>query len=57
MVSLLNTVKGNFIALSFRSRIAVAGVGEYQIEITNIVDTKTFKERPVVPSLLNMANV
>lgn len=56
-VSLVNTVKGKFVALNYKTKIAVAGVGEYQIEITNVVNTKTFKERPIVPSLMNMANV
>ena len=33
------------------------GLGEYQIEVTNVVDTRTFKERQIVPSLMSMANM
>ena len=56
-LSLLNPVQGNFIALKYKTSIAVEGMGEYFIEITNLVNTKTFKERPIIPSLMNMANV
>ena len=52
----MNTVRGNFIALKYKTKIAVEGKGEYMIEITNVVDTKTFKERPIIPSLMNVAN-
>lgn len=52
----MNTVKGNFIALKYKTSVAVEGMGEYQIEIVNVVNTRTFKERQVVPSLMNMAN-
>ena len=55
-LSLMNTVKGNFIALKYKTSVAVEGMGEYQIEIVNVVNTRTFKERQVVPSLMNMAN-
>lgn len=55
-LGLMNTIKGNFIALKFRTNIEVEGVGEYQIEITNVVNTKTFEKRHIVPSLMNMAN-
>lgn len=52
----MNTIKGNFIALKYKTNIEVEGVGEYQIEITNIINTKTFEKRHIVPSLMNMAN-
>ena len=54
---MLSTVKGNFIALKYKTRIAVEGVGEYEIEVKNVIDTKTFKERHIVPSLMNVANI
>ena len=54
---MLNTVQGNYIALKYKTRVAVEGMGEWQIEVTNVVNTKTFKERQVIPSLMNMANV
>lgn len=54
---MLNTVQGNYIALKYKTKVAVEGVGEWQIEVTNVVNTKTFKERQVIPSLMNMANV
>lgn len=56
-LGMLDTVRGNFIALRYKTKIEVEGVGEYQIEITNVVNTKTFKERQIVPSLMNMANI
>ncbi len=52
----MNTVSGNYIALKYKTSVAVEGLGEYQIEIVNVVNTKTFKERQVIPSLMNMAN-
>ncbi len=55
-LSLMNTVSGNYIALKYKTSVAVEGLGEYQIEIVNVVNTKTFKERQVIPSLMNMAN-
>ena len=54
-VGLLNTVKGNFIALQYKTRIVDESLGVYDIEVTNYVDTNTFKERKVVPSLMSMA--
>ena len=33
------------------------GRGEFEVEITNVVNTNTFKERQILPSLMNMANV
>jgi len=50
-------VKGNFIALKYKTKIAVEGQGEFELEITNVVNTATFKERQILPSLMNMANV
>lgn len=54
-VGLLNTVKGNFIALKYKTQIIDENRGVYDIEVTNYVDTRTFRERQVVPSLLSMA--
>ena len=55
-MGLLNTVKGNFIALQYKTRIVDESLGVYDIEVTNYVDTNTFKERTkVVPSLMSMA--
>ena len=54
-VGLLNTVKGNFIALQYKTRIVDESLGVYDIEVTNYVDTKTFKEKKAVPSLMSMA--
>ena len=54
---MLNTVQGNFIALKYKTKVVVEGGGEYEITVTNVVNTKTFKERQVIPSLLNVANV
>ena len=47
----------NYMELRYRTKIFVEGHGEYQIEVTNVVNTKTFKERQIIPSLLNMANI
>ena len=47
----------HYIALRYKTRIEVEGQGEYEIEVTNLVDTRTFKERQIVPSLMNMANI
>jgi len=44
-------------AIRYKTRIEVDGVGEFEIEVTNVVNTRTFKERQLVPSLMNMANV
>ena len=52
----MNTVKGNFIALKYKTSVAVEGMGEYTIEIRSVVNTRTFKERQVIPSLMNVAN-
>ena len=54
-VGLLNTVRGNFIALQYKTRIVDESLGVYDIEVTNYVDTKTFKEKKAVPSLISMA--
>ena len=43
--------------LNYRTKVLVDGVGEYQIEVTNVVDKKNFEERPIVPTILNTANV
>lgn len=55
--SLFNTVRQNFIALKYKTKIEVDGLGEYQIEITNVVNTGTLIEKPLIPSLLNVANL
>jgi hypothetical protein len=34
----------------------VEGLGAYEIEVTNVIDTRTFKERQILPSLLDAAN-
>ena len=47
---------GHYIALKYKTKINVEGQGEYEIEVTSVVNTKTFKERPIVPSLLNFAS-
>ena len=54
-MGLLNTVRGNFIALQYKTRIVDESLGVYDIEVTNYVDTKTFKEKKAVPSLISMA--
>lgn len=43
-------------ALKYKTKIYVEGKGEYQIEVTNVVNTRSFKERQIIPSLFNMAN-
>lgn len=45
------------IALRYKTKVSVEGVGEYEIEITNVVNTKTLKEKSFVPSMLSLANV
>lgn len=55
-LGLLDRVRGHFFALKYRTTIEVEGVGEYQIEVTNLVNTRTFGERHIVPSLLSMAS-
>ena len=47
----------HFIALKYKTTIEVQGTGEYQIEVTNVVNTRTFKERQIIPSLMNMATL
>ena len=44
-------------AFKYKTKFEVEGQGELQIEVTNYVNTKTFKERQTIPSLLNMANM
>ena len=44
-LALFNTVKGNFVAFKYKTKFEVEGQGELQIEVTNYVNTKTFKER------------
>ena len=51
------SLKNKFIALRYKTKVNVEGVGEYQIEITNVVNTKTLKEKSYVPSLMSLANV
>ena len=52
----MNTIRSNFVTLKFKTQVVIEGHGEYQIEIANVVNTKTFKERQIIPSLMNMAN-
>lgn len=47
----------HFIAIKYKTKIEVEGLGQYEIEVTNVVNTRTFKERQLVPSLMNMANI
>ena len=37
------TMLRNYMQLKYRTKIFVEGHGEYQIEVTNFVNTKTFK--------------
>ena len=47
---------GNYIALKYKTKIEVEGQGTYEIAVTNVVNTKTLREKPsIVPSLLNVA--
>jgi len=48
---------GHYIALKYKTKIEVEGQGQYEIEVTNVVNTRTFKEKPIVPSLLNVATI
>ena len=47
----------HFIAIKYKTKIEVEGLGQYEIEVTNVVNTRTFKERQLMPSLMNMANI
>ena len=50
-------MKNKFIALKYKTKVSVEGVGEYEVEVTNVVNTKTLKEKSYVPSLMSMANI
>ena len=39
--ALYKNLKNKFIALQYKTKVSVEGVGEYEIEITNVVNTKT----------------
>jgi len=54
---LYKNLKNKMIALRYKTKVIVEGVGEYEIEITNVVNTKTLKEKSFVPSMLSLANV
>ena len=56
-LGLLDNVRGHYIAMKYRTKIEVEGVGQYEIEVTNVVNTRTFKERQLIPSLMNVANI
>jgi hypothetical protein len=41
----------------FQKQVIVEGVGEYTIEVTNVVDAKTMQVQPLFPSLMNAENI
>ena len=43
--------------IEYQTKIKVEGVGDYEIKMQNVVDTRTFKEKPLIPTLLSFANV
>lgn len=47
----------HYISLKYRTKFEVEGVGEYEIVVTNIVNTKTFAERQIIPSIMSVANI
>ena len=55
--ALFKSLKNKYIALKYKTKVSVEGVGEYEVEVTNVVNTKTLKEKSYVPSLMSMANV
>ena len=55
--ALFKSIKNKYIALKYKTKVSVEGVGEYEVEVTNVVNTKTLKEKSYVPSLMSMANV
>jgi hypothetical protein len=42
--------------MKFQKKVRVKGHGEYTIEITNLVNSKTLQSRPALPSLMDSAN-
>ena len=55
--ALYKSLKDKYIAVKYKSKVTVDGVGEYEIEVTNVVNTKTLKEKSYVPSLMSVANI
>jgi len=43
--------------LKYKQKIKVEGHGEYEIEVKNVIDTRTFEQKPLIPTLLSVANV
>ena len=52
-----NRIQERLLTLKYQTSIKVDGVGEYEIEMTNVIDTRTFQEKPLMPTLLSVANV
>ena len=46
----------NLLIMRFQKQIKVEGIGEYTIEVTNLVDARTMQVQPIFPSLMNSEN-
>jgi len=54
--AILNRIRENLLTLEYQTKIKVEGVGDYEIKMQNVIDTRTFRERPIIPTLLSFAN-
>ena len=45
-----------YIKMKFQKKIVIQGHGEYQIEITNLVNPRTLAQVPMLPSIMDSVN-
>jgi hypothetical protein len=43
--------------MKYKKKIKVEGHGEYEIEVTNIVNSNTMQMMPLIPSLMSQENL
>lgn len=42
--------------VKYHTKIKVDGLGEYEIEVKNVIDVRTLQEKPLVPTLMSFTN-
>lgn len=55
--AIFNRLQEHLFLLKYLTKIKVEGYGEVEITVQNVIDIRTLREKPIVPTLMSAANI